>query len=202
MKMTLSPSETGNMSFENGTFSMFGDGIANTEGDQNVVMDYMLGDGPTLLAFAPSGDASMSLAGMVAAAPPSNNGSFIMQTFDEGDLFVYGVDNTMLLSAKLTKSGLQGALGPGDKQGLFLAFGEVTGGSLGDLLEPDSLQLRIKFPKIADGFSVTDSQLDSFTTWTPTVEIMATPVVVPEPSVALPLCAAAWWFVSARRRRR
>jgi hypothetical protein len=108
-----------------------------------------------------------------------------------------------LLSADLSKSGLQGALGPGDKQGLFLGFGEVTGGLLSHLLDPNSLQLRMKFPKISGGFSLSpppDSQLDDFTTWTSTIELMATPV--PEPAIAALLCVVAWAILPAQRRRR
>jgi hypothetical protein len=159
------------------------------------------------LAFgAPTGNASLTLDGVMAAGAPFNNTAFIMQSFNFGNLEIYNESNTLLLSADLNKSGIQGAVGP-NKQGLFLGFGEITGGLLAQReyrLDPDSLQLRIKFPKIlGNGFTVSappNSQLQDFTTWTSSVEIMA--LVVPEPSVGLLLVTLALSLLPARRRRR
>lgn len=203
LKLSLGASESGNMQFANGVFSMLGDDQANTPGDHNVSIDFVIGGGPASQAIAPGGSASVSLAGMTALVPPTNNGSFVVQAFGSGSLAIYDLDNALLLSGNLSKSGIQGALGPGDKQALFLGFGKVTGGSLAPFLDPDSLQLRIKFPKISGGFSVSsppDPLLNPFTTWTSSIEIMATQI--PEPTIALTLSALAWMLAPARRRPR
>lgn len=204
MKMTLGPSDTGNMQFQNDMFSAVSDGHEGTDGDLDMSIDYVIGaGGQAFSATGTMGSASVTLTGMMVAAPPVSNGSFIVQAFEAGSLAVYDDSNSLLLSANLNKSGLQGALGPGDKQGLFLGFGEVTGGLLAHLLDPDSLQLRLKFPKITGGFSLTpspDSKLIDFTTWTSSIELMATPV--PEPAISFLVCTVAVTLVPARRRRR
>lgn len=207
MKMTLGANTAGNMQFKNGIFSALSDGLAGSSGDLDMSIDYVIGaGGQAFSATGTMGSASVTLTGMMVAAPPVSNGSFIVQAFEAGSLAVYDDSNSLLLSANLNKSGLQGALGlggMGDKQGLFLGFGEVTGGLLARLLDPDSLQLRLKFPKIAGGFSLTpspDSKLIDFTTWTSSIELMATPV--PEPAIAFLVCTVVVTLVPARRRRR
>jgi hypothetical protein len=202
MKMSFSSSD-GNMQFHNSMFSILSDGQTETPGDLNMTIDYMI-DAPLALSSGnPSGAASVTMSGLMATAPPVSSGSFMLQVFDLGTLTVYDEDHAILLSANLIKSGLQGALGPGDKQGLFLGFGHVTGGSIAHLLDPESLQLRMKFPKISNGFSVSgspNSQLGDFTTWTSSVELMAIRVI-PEPSTALLLGAVTWGLLPLRRRR-
>jgi hypothetical protein len=183
-------------------FSMLSDEQGDTPGDLNTTIDYMIGAPLALSSGFPSSAASVTMSGMLASSPPVIGESFMLQVFDLGNLAVYDENHELLLSANLIKSGLQGALGPGDKQGLFLGFGEVTGGSIANLIIADSLQLRIKFPKIGGGFFVSsppNSQLAEFTTWTSTVELLA--IRVPEPSAALLVAAVAWVVVPLRRRR-
>jgi hypothetical protein len=94
-------------------------------------------------------------------------------------------------------------------QGLFLGAGEVTGGLVAPLIDPDSLTVRIKLPTINDGggFSVTPSPglpapavyyapLDPFAAGA-FVEIRA--VEVPEPLSALLVIAGGLVCLSTPR---
>jgi hypothetical protein len=205
VKMTFGPSDLGNMQLQGSAFKMTNDGLSNTPGDRDMSIAYLNPRLQTNSAFGVGGNASFTLSGMTATAPPASNSSFMVQAFDSGSLAIYNTDQDLLLSADLTKSGLQGALGPGNKQGLFLAFGNVTGGLIAEAkrVEIDSLQLRMKFPTIANGFSLSappNPSLNNFTTWTSSIEIMG--VIIPEPSMSWLLWTAACAILPAQRRRR
>jgi hypothetical protein len=205
MKLSMSASPTGNMQFSSGTLAMLPDGQASTTGDRDMSIAYMIDVGQSFSSLAAIDDGSVTLGGMTASSPPVSNEAlkFMVQAFSSGNIAVYGADDTLLLSGDLSTSGLQGALGTLNPQALFVGFGQVTGGSLAPFLDPNSLQLRIKYPQISGGFSISpppNEQLGSFTTWTANVDLMA--VVIPEPSLALSLSALAWMLLPARRRRR
>jgi hypothetical protein len=205
MKMSLAASATGNMQFAGGEFEMLPDNQAGTSGDRDMSIEEIIDLDQGFSSLSAIDDGSLTLSGMSAIAPPFTNAAFMVPGFNGGIVEIYGGDNKLLLSAELSTSALQGALGTSDPQALFLAFGEVTGGSLAPRLDPDSLQLRVKYPQISGGFTISPApipQLAPFTTWTSTVEVMATTVVIPEPSLATSLSAIAWMFLSARRRRR
>jgi hypothetical protein len=196
--MSFSNSETDNMELDaNGILAMLPDSDAATNGAQNVTMVTN-----QFASFAaPDGSPSVSLTDFVAN-PPIVDGTNLTQSFSGGKLNVYSADNSLLLSADLV-GGLHGPLGGGDIQALLLGFGQITGGSMAGALDPNSLQFRMKFPLISGGFSISNvptPHLNGFTTWTSSLEILATPAV-PEIIAALPSIFVVWSLVSARRRR-
>jgi len=203
MKMSLGGSGSNNMQFASSKFALLSDGL-DSPGDRNMTIDSVLTSAQSLPAFAGSGSASISLSGMMAEASPTNSGQLVIQSFNLGALAIYGADDSLLLSASLSLSAIQGALGPSDAQALFLGFGEVTGGSMKKFVDPDSLQVRIKYPTIEGGFEILSSPtaLKDFATYTSSVEILATQVIpVPEPAIAGWLAIVVSALISARRRR-
>jgi hypothetical protein len=212
MKLDLGADVGANFGFEGGMLSALDDGVSSTPGSRNATIE--LGDlgGPVALSFAPPADSSFTLAGMIASTPSTTfSGSLVVQSFDLGSLAIYGTDNSLLLSADLSLSAITGPLGPPDTQGLFLALGEITGGSLAQGLDPDSLRVKMKLPTVTNGFSVSPSPdappppthlatLDPFTAMTMSIEILAT--VIPEPVSATLLGIGGALLAMARRNRR
>jgi hypothetical protein len=94
---------------------------------------------------------------------------------------------------------------------LFLALGTITGGSMAERLDPESLRVKMKLPTVTNGFSVSPSpdappppthlaSLDPFTATTLSIEILATEV--PEPVGATLLGIGGAMLAMTRRNRR
>ena len=210
MKLNLSGDLGVNFGFKNGTLSVLDDGVLSTPGNRNAVIEFM--DAPLAASFAPPADSSFTLTGITASVPSTTfGGSLVVQSFDLGSLEIYGIDNSLLLMADLSLSAITGPLGPQNTPGLFLALGEITGGSMMHGLDLDSLSVKMKIPTVINGFSVSPSpdappppthsaMLNPFTATTLSIEILAT--VIPEPVSATLLGIGGALLAMARRTRR
>jgi hypothetical protein len=200
--MTLHLNGNGaNFGYSNDEFSVIDDGLASTPGSRNASIEYPTVVNPLALGLAVS-DSSFTLSGLSASSQSRTiSGSLVVQSFELGTLAIYGTDNSLLLEANLSVSAITGPLGPPSTQGLFLAFGEITGGTLAAGLDPDSLRVRMKLPTVTNGFSVTPlppappppthyADLNAFTAMTLSIEIQAEPV--PEPGIIALLIWAAF----------
>ncbi|MCI0335589.1 MAG: PEP-CTERM sorting domain-containing protein [Planctomycetes bacterium] len=204
--------EAENFQFDSGILSTIDDGDSSTSGDQNAMIAFMGMGEAKAASFAPPPSGSFTLSGMIASSPATTfSGSLMVQSFNSGNLAIYGADNTLLLSADVSLSAITGPLGPPNSQGLFLAFGDLTGGSMAPYLDPDSLRVKIKLPMVTGGFSVSPmpgappppthlATLEPFTATAPSVEILAEPI--PEPASAALLGIGAAMIGMASRRRR
>jgi hypothetical protein len=210
MKLNLSGEDGANFAFNSGVFSTIDDGSAHSIGDQTASLEQMNAVESDAASFATTSAASFSMSGITAMSPATTfDGSLMVQNLDKGLLSIYGGDNTLLLEAELTLSAITGPLGSSDSQGLFLAYGEITGGTMAEGLDRGSLRVRMKLPDVQGGFSVSPAPnvppppvhfgaLDSFTATTLSVEIIAS--LVPEPAGAT-LVAAGIAIVAVARRR-
>lgn len=210
MKLHLGADVGANFGFEDGMLSALDDGVLSTLGTRNAIIEFA--DAPLAASFATPADSSFTLTGIMAAAPSTTfSGSLVVQNFDLGSFSVYDTDNSLLLEANISLSAITGPLGPPSTQGLFLALGKITGGSMAEGLDPDSLRVKMKLPTVTNGFSVTPSPgappppthlaaLDPFTATTLSIEILATEV--PEPVGAMLLGIGGAILAMARRNRR
>ncbi len=211
MNLILGASDDANFEFSSGVLSTLDDGISSTSGDQNAAIEFVGMAEATAFSIVPPPEGSFTLAGMTASSPSTTfSGSLVVQDFSLGSLAIYAADDSLLLSADIFLSALTGPLGPPNSQGLFLAFGEITGGSLAPLYTPDSLRVKMKLPTVT-GFSVSPlpgappppihlATLEPFTAIAMSVEILAEPI--PEPAGAASLMIAAAMIGTALRRRR
>lgn len=198
---------SGNIGFSNGVLSAVDDGIAESNGIRNAVLEFPQA-ATTITSLAAPSSASFTLADMTAVSPASVfSNSLVVQNLVGGRLDIFGLDNSLLLSADLSTSAITGPLGPASTQGLYLAFGKITGGSMAAGLDPESLRVRMKLPTVAGGFVVDPSplqllsanyqgSLSPFLAMTELIEIQAEPGIIPEPATttlsgmaALALCA-------------
>jgi hypothetical protein len=210
LKLNLGNDLADDIQLNSGLFSTVDDGVPGTMGYQNTAVEFtefleMFADIPTPVAsftlkdLTPAGDAI------------TYSGWLVEQDFIQGNLSLYGQDNTLLLSADLTVSAVTGPVGAPGKQGLFLATGDVTGGVIAPYIDPDSLSVRMRLPLInsGSGFSVSPSPgfpapnqyfapLNPFAAGAE-VEIRAD-VAVPEPAGLVIVCAAVSIVIAARRR--
>jgi hypothetical protein len=137
----------------------------------------------------------------------------LIQDFAMGNLAIYGADNSLLLEATLPLSAVSAPLSIPNAPGLFSAYGQVTGGSLAGDIDPSSLRVKMKLPTISSALSVSPmpgapappmhlAELGPFEATGFTIEILARPSVVPEPT-AVALVVIGWaLFTAARRGRR
>jgi hypothetical protein len=191
-----------NFGYSNDEFSVIDDGVASTPGSHNVSIEFPAVPHPRALGLTLS-NSSFTLSGITAASQSRTiSGSLVVQSFESGYLAIYGMDNSLLLEADLSVSAITGPLGPPSTQGLFLAFGEITGGTLAAGLDPDSLRVRMKLPTVTNGFSVTPvplappppthyADLNAFSAMTLSIEIQAEPVPEPTPAGLVLSCAVA-----------
>jgi hypothetical protein len=214
LKLNLSTEFGANFGFDNGMLSALDDGVSSTLGSRNVAIEFGSLGGPASLSFAPPADSSFTLTGLMAAVPATTfNGSLVVQDFELGNLIIYGPDDSPLLTADLSMSAITGPVGPPNTQGLFLAIGKITGGSiLQDLrLDRESLRVKMKLPTVTNGFSVSPppgavpppthlAMLDPFTATTLSIEVLAT--VVPEPVGATLWGIGGAMLVMARCKKR
>jgi hypothetical protein len=209
--MTLHPLATGaNFDFSGGELSTLDDGSTSTSGSQNAFIEYPSEASSLISAFAAQPEASFTFANVNATSQSTVfSGSLILQNFSAGQFSVYDGVNALLLSGNLTMSAITGSIGAGDAEGLFLAFGEITGGSMAEGLDRDSLRVRMKLPTVQGGFSVSPmpdvppppvhvGTLGAFTANALSIEILAE--VVPEPASAGLFALGALTCLSVRRR--
>jgi hypothetical protein len=208
MKLHLN-GDGANFGYSNGVFSALDDGLTSTPGSRNAAIEYVDAAQALALSLAPS-ESSFTLTGLTASSQSRTiSGSLVVQSFDLGTLAIYGTDRSLLLEADLSVSAITGPLGPPSTQGLFLAFGEITGGTLAVGLDPDSLRVRMKLPTVTNGFSVTPlpqappppthyADLNAFSAMTLSIEILAEPI--PEPAAVALLLIAGSFKALARRR--
>lgn len=214
MKLHLDGSSGANFSFNGSVLSALSDGSAATSGDRDATIEFTNGLSMASSSFASGPGASFSLAGINVAVPSTTfNGTLVVQDFSLGNLAIYDEEDDLLLSASLTLSALTGSVGPPSASGLFLAFGNITGGSMAAELDSSSLRVKVKLPIVSGGFSVSPSPssppppthsaaLDEFMAITTTIEIQAEPSVVPEPISVGMLLIGAGALVALRRAQR
>jgi hypothetical protein len=206
LKLDLGADADDDMEMTSGQFSTVNDGNGTTTGSQNTSVEFL----DFLQSYGNLSGASFTLGGL-NAMPTSTTffGSLVEQDFQDGTLAIYSPENELLLSANLSISAVTGPLGSPGKEGLFLGFGEVTGGEIAHRLLKTSLLLRMRLPTIntGGGFSVSPAPsspvplyyapLDSFSAGA-SLEIRA--IEVAEPSL-LPIAAVAALGLLRRRRR-
>lgn len=176
--------------------------IPPTTGDQNTTIDFlgflgsvtpnpMANASFTLSNVAKSGAANLSIPGLV------------VQSFAGGDYWLYDDSNLLLLSGTLGDSALSGPIGAPATGALFTTtLGSVSGGSLAGMIAPNSISLSMSMTDIngGAGFSVTNNDLDSFTTDV-TLNIAADQREIPEPaSVVLAMVGGLLVTLVIRRR--
>jgi hypothetical protein len=209
--MTLHPLGSGaNFDFSGGELSTLDDGSTSTTGNQNAFIEYPSEASSLISAFAAQPEASFTFGDITAVSQSTTfSGSLILQNFSAGQFSVYDEGNALLLSGNLTVSAITGSIGAGDAEGLFLAFGEITDGSMAVGLDRDSLRVKMKLPTVQGGFSVSPmpdlppppvhfGTLGAFTASALSIEIQAD--VVPEPASAGLLALGALICLSVRRR--
>jgi hypothetical protein len=209
--MTLHPvGSSANFDFSGGELSTLDDGSTSTSGKQNAVIEYPSEASTFVSAFAAQPEASFTFGDIEATSQSTTfSGSLILQNFSAGQFSVYDEGNALLLSGNLTMSAITGSIGAGDAEGLFLAFGEITGGSMAEGLDRDSLRVKMKLPTVQGGFSVSPmpdmppppvhfGTLGAFTASALSIEILAE--VVPEPTSVGLFALGALICLSVHRR--
>jgi hypothetical protein len=211
IKLNLGADSDNDIQLSGGHFSTVDDGNGGTAGSQNTNIDFS--DFLDAIPDIASSHASFSLSGLTPAGNSTTfSGWLVEQDFLQGNLALYAPDNTLLLSAELGVSAVTGPLGAPGVQGLFLASGEVTGGSLKPYMTPNSLVVRMRLPSInaGSGFTVSPSPgypapelhvapLNPFAAGA-TVEIRADQV--PEPAAIVVLYVAGMMAAGVARRNR
>lgn len=209
MKLHFGANGNSNFGYSGNSLSTLDDGATSTNGNLDATIE--IPDAAQWMSLsASSSSASFTLKDLSASSVATVfRGSLLVQNFIQGELAVYDVDNSLLLSADLSTSAITGALSAPNAATLFLAFGKITGGSMADGLDPDSLRLRMKLPAVTNGLGVSPTpsappplmhwgELNSFTASSQLLEILAEPSVIPEPGcMVLMLCA----FASLLTRR-
>ena len=132
------------------------------------------------------------------------NPVLVIQDFTGGTLDLYDTDNTLLLSGLLDDSTLTGPIGPPATGALFTtSFALVTGGTLKQYIDEDTLSLSMSFTEINSGagFSIGASApvLNPFTA-DAAVNIAADPI--PEPATMVMLLLASTFALAYMNRRR
>jgi hypothetical protein len=210
MKLNLGADAASDFQFNGGVLSTLSDGLPATTGSQNTSVEFL--DILDPVAADIGANASFTMDGVLASNPCTMfSGSLVAQDFSEGSIAVYDEVNSLLLSAELSLSAVTGPLGAPNSKGLFLAFGEVTGGSMAQYITPGSLRLKFKLPAVTGGFTVSpmpdlpapdefSTSLGPFMASTMSVEILAE--AIPEPAAAVLLGIGGTLLAATRRRRR
>lgn len=209
LKLHLDAGAGENFEFDSGVLSVLDDGESSSPGVRNATIEFSNPAGPVAFSFGPPSESSFTLTGMFANSPSSVlGGALVVQSFDLGNLAIYGTSGNLLLSGDLSLSAITGPIGTPSAEGLFLAFGQITGGSMASGFDPNSLRVRMKLPTVNGGFSVSPlpdpappelALLNSFTATTPTIEILATQV--PEPAALVSLGVGGALLAAMRRHR-
>lgn len=134
--------------YDGSFLSTANDGVVGTTGDQNTAVEFTDFLEP-LATDIPTAIASFSIGGLAPAGSAFVFlGQNVVQNFNGGSLTLYAPDNSILLSGSLTSSALSGTIGF-SAGGLFTtSFGTVTGGSLAQYIQNNSLVVSMNFTKI------------------------------------------------------
>jgi hypothetical protein len=202
LKLDLGNDSQADIQYDGATISTTLDIFNLTPGDQNTTVDFL--GFLSSITPNPMPNASFSLSNVAksGSATVLVGPNLVVQEFTGGDYFIYDDNDDLLLTGMLGNSSLSGPLGPPATGALFTTtFGSVTGGSLADLIEPNSLSLSMSMTDIngGAGFSVTNDELDPFTT--DVTLNMAAEQAVPEPTSAVLAMLGCLLVTFAFRRR-
>jgi hypothetical protein len=202
--MKLNPDNaTAHIEFGPDVLSTVDDDNMTTTGEHNTAVDFQgfLDDIPDITAAS----ASVTVNGIttVGSATVFPN-QLMLQNFTGGTVSLYDEANTLLLSGSLNASTLAGSLGvTGANDALFTTtFNQITGGTLANGIDPDSITLKMNIGAIngGAGFSAPGSVLSPFTA---NALLTITGELVPEPGtyllLAVGLAIASTWMRSQRR---
>jgi hypothetical protein len=208
IKLSLGTDATADVEFSGGSGGAFGtvnDNIAGTTGDQNTAIEF--GDFlDASQADVLTTTASFSLDNLTASGPASTfGGDLVIQNFNGGTMSLYSPANVLLLSGTLANSALTGPIGAPATGALFTtSFANVTGGTLGGLILPNTLTVSMGLSDINDGagFSVGGAAAQVLNAFRADASLTIAAEPIPEPIALLLIAVASTGLTMLTSRRR
>lgn len=206
VKLGLGGDAAADIEFDGTTLGTVNQFDGTTTGHQNTNVEFQgFLDGLADIVGPPP--ASFTLSGLTtsgtASVFPAMNPVLVIQDFTGGTFELYNTANVLLLSGKLNNSAMTGPIGPPATGALFTtSFAEVTGGTLANLLDLDSLTMSMSLTDINSGVGLTlDAAAPLLNPFHSDVTLNIAADPVPEPAGRLLIAAAAIaWLASWRPR--
>lgn len=183
-----------------GVLSTVDDGNASTPGDQNSGIEFL--GFLNSMSPIPIADASITIDGIQLTDDMSTIGNLVVQPTSGGVFSFWDETNSLLLSGTFGDGMLTGSLGdPATGSLISLNFGSFDGGSLINLVDPNSAAFSLSFTGVNDGagFSIVENatRISDFTSDATGLLSAA----VPEPASASLILAGLVGLCGLRRRK-